>query len=177
MQNKKNGAGEVDKTLAAVCGLYCEACNLYIGTNEDPQRLKMMAALFEVSEEEVKCYGCRADKRGPYCQTCKMFPCAADRGIGFCVECEDYPCEDLKHFQSEMPHRIELWDDLDQIKADGCENWLKNVRTKYACPKCGTINSAYDPACRKCGEEPSCDYVAKHKQTIEAFLKGNIKIR
>ena len=170
MKNKESGTEKPDKTLAAVCGLYCEACNLYIATKEDPQRLKMMAEIFQVSEEEVKCYGCRAEKRGPYCQTCKMYPCAMERGIDFCVQCADYPCEDLKRFQSEMPHRIELWDDLEQIKAEGYEGWLKNVRENYACPKCRTINSAYDLKCRRCGWEPGCSYVAKHRQAIEPFL-------
>jgi len=173
MQNKDKAAVEADKTLAAVCGLYCEACTLYIATKEDPKRLKNLATLFKLPEEEVKCYGCRSANRGPYCKICKMYSCAAERGIDFCVECADYPCGDLKQFQSEMPHRIELWDALDQIKADGYEKWLKNARKNYSCRKCGTVNSAYDSTCRKCGEEPSCDYVAKHKQAIETFLKEN----
>jgi predicted RNA-binding Zn-ribbon protein involved in translation (DUF1610 family) len=171
MQKEDNHSGEFDKTLAAVCGLYCEACSLFIATKEDPARLKAMAKRFQVSEEAVKCYGCRSAKRGPYCQTCKMFSCTTERGIDFCFECGEYPCNDLKQFQSEMPHRIELWNDLEQIKAMGYKNWLKNTREKYTCPRCGTINSAYDAKCRKCGEEPSCDYVAKHKQEIEIFLK------
>ena len=33
-------------------------------------------------------------------------------------------------------------------------------------------NSTYDLKCRKCGEEPSCNYVAKHKQVIEQYLKN-----
>jgi hypothetical protein len=26
--------------------------------------------------------------------------------------------------------------------------------------------------CRKCGEEPSCNYVAKHQRVIEEYLKN-----
>jgi hypothetical protein len=33
-------SGETGKNLAAVCGLYCEACSLFIATKEDPERLK-----------------------------------------------------------------------------------------------------------------------------------------
>ena len=172
MQNKESHSGDSDKTLAAVCGLYCEACILYIATTEDPARLKALAERFQLSEEVMKCYGCRADKRGPYCQTCKMFACAAERDIDFCSECEEYPCHDLKQFQSEMPHRIELWDDQERIKAIGYEHWLQEIRKNYTCPQCRSINSAYDLKCRKCGEEPSCGYVAKHKQAIEQFLKN-----
>jgi hypothetical protein len=172
MKKEKNHQAEADKKLAAVCGLYCEACSLYIATAEDPARLTAMACRFQMSEEEVKCYGCRSEKRGPYCRICKMFDCAAQKGIDFCVKCEAYPCEVLKEFQSAMPHRIELFKDLDRIGAIGWESWLKEIRENYTCHKCGTINSAYDLKCRKCGEEPGSDYAAVHKETIEMFLNS-----
>ena len=172
MQKKENHSEDLDKMLAAVCGLYCEACTLFIATKEDPARLKGLAARFQLSEEAMKCHGCRAAKRGPYCQTCKMFACATERGIEFCSECEDYPCNDLKQFQSERPHRIELWDDLARIRDIGYKPWLKEVKGNYTCPKCQSINSAYDLKCRKCGGDPSCQYVAKQKQAIEHVLKS-----
>lgn len=172
MQEKENHPGEFDKKYAAVCGLYCEACTLFIATKEDPARLKKLAAGFKVSEEAVKCYGCRSAKRGPYCVKCKMFDCASKKGIDFCIECAEYPCNDIKRFQSAGPHRNEIWDDQEQIKNVGYEQWLKDIRKNYACPKCQTINSAYDFKCRKCGEGPSCRYVGKHKQSIKQFLKG-----
>jgi hypothetical protein len=161
-----------EKKVAGVCGLYCEACTLFIATKEDPERLKGLAARFQLSEEAIKCYGCRSAKRGPYCEKCKMFACATERGIDFCVECTEYPCDDLKQFQSERPHRIELWEDLERIRATGYEHWLKEINGNYTCPQCRSINSAYDLKCRECGEEPSCDYVGKHKQAIERFLKN-----
>ena len=172
VQKNEKSSGELDKKLAAVCGLYCEACTLFIATKEDPERLKGLAARYQLSEEAIKCYGCRSAKRGPYCEQCKMFACAAERGIEFCVECTEYPCDDLKQFQSERPHRIELWDDLERIRAIGHKHWLKEISGNYTCPQCQIINSAYDLKCRKCGEEPSCGYVAKHKQAIEHFLKN-----
>jgi hypothetical protein len=170
MKKEANQTVIADKKTAAVCGLYCEACTLFIATTEDPKRLKRLAKQFQSSEETMKCYGCRSDKRYPNCDNCKMFSCAAERGIDFCNGCEKYPCEDLIKFQSGRPHRIELWDNLKQIKAIGYKQWLYNIRNNYACPQCHTINSAYDFACRKCGEEPSCDYVAKHKQEIEQYI-------
>lgn len=172
MQKQESCSGKNENTLAAVCGLYCGACTLFIATNEDPARLKGLSERFQVSEEVMKCFGCRSGKRGPYCQTCKMFSCAAERGIEFCSECEDYPCSDLKQFQSERPHRIELWDDLKRIKDTGYKNWLKEIKGNYTCSQCQSINSAYDIECRKCGEEPSCQYVAKHKEAIELVLKS-----
>lgn len=172
MQKKENYSGELDKKLAAVCGLYCEACTLFIATKEDPARLKGLAARFQLSEEAIKCYGCRSAKRGPYCETCKMFACGAEREIDFCIECAEYPCNELKQFQSERSHRIELFDDLERIKGIGYRHWLKEIKENYTCPQCRSINSAYDLKCRKFGEEPSCGYAAKHKEAIEQVLKN-----
>ena len=172
MRKEQKHSGELDNKLAAVCGLYCKACSLYIATTEDPERLKTLATRLQLSEEAIKCYGCRSDKRGPYCEKCKTFACAAERRIDFCIECAKYPCDDLKQFQSAMPHRLELWADLERIRSIGYKQWLKEIRENYACPRCQIINSAYDLKCRKCGEEPSCNYVAKHKQAIEQYLKN-----
>ena len=122
------------------------------------------------SEEDTRCHGCRSNKRLTYCATCKMSACAAERGVDFCGACEEYPCAELKRFQSAMPHRIELWANLERVGAVGYEQWLTEIRSDYACPKCGTINSCYDLKCRKCGEEPSCRYVARHRPEIEHYL-------
>lgn len=157
---------------AAVCGLYCGACSLFIASREDPARLRFLAEQFGLSEEEIRCTGCRSKKRGAFCATCWITACAAGRGIDFCVECTDYPCVELERFQRERPHRADLWEDLRQLDLLGAERWQEWVRGKYRCPACGTINSAYDLKCRKCGENPSCSFVARHRPEIESVLKG-----
>ncbi len=170
MDTKKKPSDELNIQYAAVCGLYCRACSWFIATTEEPERLKRLATELNYSEEEGKCYGCRSGKRLPYCKSCKMFDCAARRGINFCSECEEYPCAELKQFQSAMPHRIELWKNLERIKSHGYKKWLSEVIERYICPQCETINSTYDQHCRKCGNEPSCQYVAKHNQVIEEYF-------
>lgn len=172
MQKDAKSPGKPENKLAAVCGLFCEACTIFISTTEDLERLEEFAARLQLSTESIKCYGCRSTKRWSFCEKCKMFSCAAERGIDFCVECEDYPCSDLKQFQSEKPHRIELLNDLEEIKTMGCDFWLNNIRNNYTCPRCQSLNSAYDLRCRKCGLEPSCEYVRKHKLIIEQALKN-----
>ena len=119
MQKEENHSEESDKKYAAVCGLYCKACSWFISTYEDPERLKRLAAQRNWSEEESRCHGCRSGKRLSYCEKCRMSACAAERGIDFCSECKDYSCDDLKQFQTVMPHRIELWDNLERIKSVG----------------------------------------------------------
>jgi len=156
-----------DKRLAAVCGLFCPACNLYIGTKEDPERLKGIAERFQLPVEKLECEGCRTDKRCFYCESkCKMAKCAAEKGVDFCGQCPEYPCEELSVFQAEMPHRIELWKNQERIKEVGYEKWYLEMIEHYSCPECHTLNSAYDLACRKCGTTPSCTYVSLHKDEI-----------
>lgn len=83
MKEAEHPSGRWDKTMAAVCGLYCEACRYFIATTEDPERLKILAEQANYSEDEVRCYGCRSAKRIPYCADCRMSACAAQRGIDF----------------------------------------------------------------------------------------------
>jgi Protein of unknown function (DUF3795) len=167
MTNKKLFDGKADKKLAAVCGLFCPACHVFIGTKEDPERLKAMARRLQRPLEEMQCKGCRSEKRCFYCETkCTMAKCAAAKRVDFCGECAEYPCTDLKAFQAEMPHRIELWKSQARIKEVGYEKWYGEMIEHYSCKKCGTINSAYDVACRKCGSTPSCAYGGLHKDEI-----------
>ena len=160
-----------DKHLAAVCGLFCPACGAFIGTSEDPERLKATAGRLQRPVEELECHGCRSEKRCFYCsENCKMVKCAAEKGIDFCGECAEYPCAELKVFQAQFPHRIGLWKSQERIKEVGYEKWYTEIIEHYSCPECHTLNSAYDMACRKCGTTPSCNYVSLHKDEIIQHL-------
>jgi hypothetical protein len=159
-----------DKKLSAVCGLFCPSCTVFIASKYDRARLQKLAERFNVTVEEMECHGCRSDKRGLYCNTrCKMSKCAAERGIEFCGECSDNPCTELKAFQSQMPHRIELWTSQKRLKAIGFEKWYSEMIEQYACLNCGTINSAYDMACRNCATTPSCYYASMHEKEVSKF--------
>jgi len=72
-----------------------------------------------------------------------MRKCAAEIDIDFCVECQDYPCQEIKNFQSKMPHRAELWKSQDRIKEIGWEKWYLEMAEYYSCKECGTINGWY----------------------------------
>jgi predicted RNA-binding Zn-ribbon protein involved in translation (DUF1610 family) len=167
---EKSGFSTPNKKLAAVCGLFCPACTVFIGSTEEPARLAALSERFEASRTDMECHGCRSEKRGLYCnKACKMTKCASDRGVEFCGQCADYPCEDLKAFQSKMPHRLELWESHARIKEVGWETWYAEMEQQYACPNCGAMNSAYDLKCRKCETTPSCNYVKMHEKDVAKF--------
>jgi hypothetical protein len=157
-----------DKKLAAVCGLFCAACTFYIGSTDDRARLETIAKRFNLTAEQMECHGCRSENQGIYCKTrCNFKKCAAAKGIDFCGECWEFPCTELKTFQAQMPHRIELWESHKRIKEAGWEQWYKEMYEHFSCPECQTVNSTYDIACRKCGNTPSCKYVELHRDEIK----------
>lgn len=170
MKSTKDGNCNPDKQLAAVCGLFCPSCTLFIGTTEDPERLKLIALRVHRSIDELRCKGCHSEKRSYYCESCRMKKCAAQKGVAFCGECGEYPCRDLSVFQAEMPHRIELWKSQERIREAGYETWYAEMVEHYSCPSCRTLNSAYDLKCRKCGATPGSAYVKLHKEAILEHL-------
>ena len=155
-----------NKMTSAICGLFCPSCTLFIATSEDSERLKKLAVILNQTVEESLCEGCRSKTKTNYCKECKMAKCASEKGIEFCGECKEYPCDELKTFQALKPHRIDLWQSQQRIKEVGYEQWYNEMAEHYACPVCHTINSAYDMACRKCGNTPSCSYVKINKEAI-----------
>jgi hypothetical protein len=170
MNSEATGSVAPEKKLAAVCGLFCPACTVYIGSMEEPARLKALSGRFGATVEDMECHGCRSEKRGLYCnKACKTTKCASEKGLDFCGQCSEYPCAELKAFQSQMPHRIELWASQERIKAVGYAAWYSEMIEQYSCPKCRTINSAYDLSCRKCGAIPSCNYVRLHEKEVAKF--------
>lgn len=161
-----------DKKLAAVCGLFCPGCSLFIATHEEPARLDGLAARMGRTVDDLLCDGCRSDRQSFYCRSmCQMKACAKQKGVDFCGDCQDYPCETLKAFQKEHPHRLELWDSLEQIRERGWEAWFRDRSLHYACEKCGVLNSAYHPHCRACGAVPPCAYVKLHGDEILRALR------
>jgi hypothetical protein len=49
--------------------------------------------------------------------------------------------------------------------------WFEEMAALHSCSNCGTINSAYDLQCRKCGSAPSCDFVALYGDRIFSHFK------
>lgn len=147
------------KKYAAVCGLFCPSCTIFIATHEDPARLKRLADDEEENLDEYRCEGCRSERRIGACKTCKILECASIRDISFCGECSDYPCKVIDEFQAAMPHRIEVYSSQATIKELGFEKWFEKMTGHYSCSACSAINSAYDMHCRICGHSPGNEYI------------------
>lgn len=163
-----------DKHLAAVCGLFCPACIIFMAAQGNEGAIGKAVDIFNIAPEDLKCDGCRTSERFAYCETCRMWDCATEQGFEFCGQCEEYPCEELKIFQARYPHRIELWHNQARIGAAGYEQWFIEMLEHYACPDCETINSAYHLTCQSCERYPGSEHANLHQNEIEAFLSGTI---
>jgi len=157
-----------DKNGASVCGLYCEACGIYLATQEnDTNKILHYALVLNQSYDETLCDGCRAERKSSHCaKMCSFIICANEKVIEFCGACNEYPCQELSDFQSKMPHRVELFESQNQIQKIGWEKWAFEMHEKFSCPNCDTVNSAYDITCRKCNQTPSCEFVGLHIDKI-----------
>lgn len=156
-----------NKNLVSVCGLFCQACGIYYSTKEkNEENLRRIATRMNVSFEEIPCNGCRSETRTAYCKNCYMRECASGKGIDFCGECIDFPCQQIKDFQSKMPHRVELFKSLERIKEIGWERWYMEMVDHYSCPECNHLNGWYDINCRKCGNTPGSEFAKIHSSIL-----------
>ena len=161
-----------DKQTAAVCGLLCKSCGIYIATQENnTESLKRIAERLQIPVEQVRCNGCRSDELSAHCRTCYFRECSDKKGIEFCSECSDYPCSQLKDFQSKMPHRVELFQSLNRIKKVGWENWYVEMIERHSCTKCNHLSGWYDFTCTQCGNSPSSHFVADNFDTLIKFKR------
>ena len=155
---------------ASFCGVFCRSCPLYIGTEEEPERLEMLSERMGKTTDELSCRGCRSDKVSYYCADCNLKKCAENRMLDTCSQCPDYPCSELRKFQSEMPHRAELWKSAELLGKSGFDKWEKELIADFSCSSCGAINSAYDLRCRKCGNSPGSSFTGRHSEIIMKHL-------
>lgn len=160
------------KNLVAACGLYCGACGIYLATQENnTEKLLQYAIVLNQSFNETLCDGCRAERKSAHCsKMCSFIKCTFEKGIGFCGTCQEFPCKELKDFQSKMPHRIEILESQNRLREIGWEQWLIEMKENYLCPRCNTVNSAYDIVCRKCGYFQSSKFVLRNKNLIDNHL-------
>ncbi len=128
----------------APCGVFCGACPSYgksclgCGSEDHKQRRKSK-------------WGCKI-------RNC----CFQEKNLNFCIECDEFPCPLLeKKLKNSYPGearfkcRHEIYDNLKGIKEKGVENWIKDQKKRFKCPKCDGRVVWYKYACNECGYEYS----------------------
>jgi len=161
-----------DRNLVSACGLYCGACGIYIATQEnDTDKILHYAMVLNQSFDDTLCDGCAAERKSLHCsKMCTFIDCKQRKEVAFCTDCKEFPCQALIEFKSKMPHRTEIINSLNRMNEIGIEKWLIEMEDYFSCSQCNTANSAYHLTCRKCGFNPSCNFVSRHKHAIEQYL-------
>jgi hypothetical protein len=144
----------------AVCGLYCGACEAYQAFNDNNiQKLEDLAIGFSkksgkhISVDQVRCDGClNHGHLTPWCSKCQIRLCDKLHSKKLrCYECDSFPCDQLSELRNDgMPHHVEVFENLRQIRKIGIEAWTKHEEERWACPECKTILTWYAAECPKC---------------------------
>lgn len=156
------------KDLVSVCGLFCKACTVYMATQENYEPvLHFLADKIGIPYEEIRCNGCRTETKTAYCKQCYMYKCATEKKIDFCYECNEFPCTEIKDFQTQMPHRVELFESLNRIKEIGHDKWYDEMSQYFSCPQCSAPNGWYDVKCRECSNIPGSQFAEKYQDILK----------
>ena len=135
------------------CGIYCGACSIlrYGKTGHGDEYI---ACCGNIPRAELNCSGCKSENVYAGCRLCMFRDCNKSKGIEHCIECIDYPCKKYKKWLSAarlLPHVSESSANLETIKREGLDAWIKAQEERWSCPHCGTMFSWYASECSNCG--------------------------
>ena len=131
--------GKFTSELIAPCGMNCGICIAFFG------------------------YTMTGKKRKHTCITCRLRerPCAfikkqcdklLNNKIKYCFECEDFPCKRLQDLDKRYKtyFKMSMIENLQNIKKQGIEKFLRQQKKKWACPKCGKTICCHNGICFNC---------------------------
>ncbi|OGO18850.1 MAG: hypothetical protein A2Z15_08325 [Chloroflexi bacterium RBG_16_50_11] len=135
----------MEAILIAPCGMNCALCSAYLAREYDLKKQGIMRSY---------CMGCRP--RGKNCAFMKKSCERLGKGlVKYCYECADYPCRRLKHLDKRYRtnYHMSVIENLEFIRNQGIEKFLKRETEKWKCPECGGTISCHGGLCFKCGVE------------------------
>ncbi len=142
-RNNETAGHNIQKELVAPCGINCAVCGGYLAWKHDVKNRGVRMSY---------CTGCRP--RNKKCaflkKRCELL---LDGKVEFCYQCPDFPCERLQHIDQRYRRnfRTSLIDNLEQIKKDGMQEFLKAQEAKWRCPNCGETVCCHNGICLACG--------------------------
>jgi hypothetical protein len=132
---------EMKEELIAVCGMNCRICLSYFGYTMSGKKRKN------------PCPGCRPTNK--ICAFIKK-RCRKTllKEVDYCFECDSFPCEILEKLDKKYRERFKMSmiDNLNFIKKNGIEKFLKSQEEKYRCDECGDVICVHNSKCYACGD-------------------------
>lgn len=114
----KNKLNEKEKSYIAPCGIYCGACDAFLGKSkelatelhrildgfniidiapivlgQDEKKVKTFMKILNIWKKGINCKGCNKGGGNPMCA---IKICARKKGYLTCAECEIFPCKPNK---------------------------------------------------------------------------------
>lgn len=132
----------MNEELIAPCGMNCALCAAYQFRLHD---------LNQQGFHRKYCPGCIP--RGENClhmgDMCEQL---AQGTLRFCYACEVYPCKRLKALDKRYrtKYHMSMIANLDQIRDQGMEAFLKQEVQKWRCPTCGGSLCCHNGLCMHC---------------------------
>lgn len=129
---------EIRAEHIAPCAMDCRLCSAYM-------------------RKKNPCGGCNGEDslKPAFCQSCVIKNCAqiAKSLSGLCIECEKFPCRRLKQLDARYrgKYHMSMIGNLEYIRENGMDAFLKEEKQKWTCVGCGNILSVHKPECLKCG--------------------------
>lgn len=124
--------------MIAPCGMNCALCIGHI-------------------REKNRCEGCNGnDQSKPQsCRTCTIVVCEKrkETDSGFCYDCSTYPCTRMKNLDKRYrtKYGMSMFENLEFIKENGIDAFLKHEEESWACQECGKMLSVHRKECLSCG--------------------------
>ncbi len=72
--------------------------------------------------------------------------------VRFCYECRDFPCKRLKALDKRYStkYHLSMIENLEYIRENGTERFLKKQEEKWSCPECGGVICCHNGLCLSC---------------------------
>jgi hypothetical protein len=127
----------VEASLVAPCGMNCGICTGYL-------------------RKRKPCMGCAgSDVNKPAgCRKCTVTVCQKRQASvsGFCYECGSFPCRRIRDLDKRYraKYYMSMIENLEYIRDNGINDFLKWQDEKWKCPECGGTVSCHTGACVNC---------------------------
>lgn len=125
--------------LIAACGMNCRICIGYFGYTMSGNKRKM------------RCIGCKP--RDKSCAFLKKYCKKLSKNeVDYCYECSDFPCSHLEKLDKLYRERynMSMIENLEYIRDNGMDSFLKKQKKKYQCPECGGVICVHNGICYSC---------------------------
>ena len=131
--------------LIAPCGMNCNVCAAYLAQKHDVKGkgIRMMY-----------CIGCRPRNK-PCAFLKKRCEVLRNGKVKYCYECKTFPCTSLSSIDTRYRTNFRMSEigNLEKIREEGIESFLKVEEAKWRCPKCGGVISCHNGLCFECDLE------------------------